>query len=130
MRQKSNVKYYYNSEFNLIYLTVADDVNCIESIYLASVSSARLNMTATERIRNAILKNHAHECSSPENVQLILTIIDSNTTIVYYKLTHGMISLDSILEEGKSTRSKRTVNPKNIAIVTENSSQKPSTSSR
>lgn len=125
MRQKINVKYHYNAEYNLVYLTEASETDQVESIYLVSASSAALNVTATERTRKALLQTHAHECSCPDKVQLILAIVDSNTTVVYYKLTHGLINFDSLREERKSTRSKRSGNPKNISM---NITQNPTTS--
>lgn len=71
----------------------------LECFYLAISSSATIDLTATETIRMKLLEKHAHECIDANKVQLMLAIIDPNTTIVYYKLTLGSVSLDSLKVE-------------------------------
>lgn len=99
VRRKTNVKYFYNPDLNLVYLTVSNADGAVECFYLASSSSATLDLTATETIRAKLIAAHAHECHDVDKVQLMLAIIDPNTTIVYYKLTLGLVSLASLKEE-------------------------------
>lgn len=93
------MKYFYDADLDLVYLTVCNVNNCIECFYLASPSSATIDLTATERIRTKLLHSHGHECRDVDKVQLMFAIVDPNTTIVYYKLSLGLISLDSLRDE-------------------------------
>lgn len=99
VRRKTNVRYFYNADLNLVYLTGNDDKGFLECFYLAVSSSATLDLTATETIRAKLSESHAHECEHIDNVQLMLAIVDPNSTIVYYKLSIGLISLESLREE-------------------------------
>lgn len=94
VRKKANVKYFYNADLDFVYLTISNADGCIECIYLASPSSATIDLTATETIRMKLINSHGNECSDPDMVQLILAIVDPNTTIVYYKLNIGLHTLD------------------------------------
>lgn len=78
----------------------------IESIYLACTSNASINLTATETIRNTLIQRHTKEWRDADDVNMILAIVDPNTTIVYYKLTLGLINLNS-LKNDQPERSKR-----------------------
>lgn len=78
----------------------------IESIYLACTSNASINLTATETIRNTLIQRHTKEWLDADDVNMILAIVDPNTTIVYYKLTLGLINLNS-LKNDQPERSKR-----------------------
>lgn len=71
----------------------------IECFYLASPSSETIDLTVTEAIRMKLIETHAHRCSEPDLVQLMLAIIDPNTTIVYYKLNIGLVTLDTLREQ-------------------------------
>lgn len=93
------MKYYYSDELNLIYLTDNNANDTIDNIYLANTSNATIDLTVTETIRNTLIKRHTHECRDPKKVNLILAIVDANTTIVYYKLTLGLISLNTLKNE-------------------------------
>lgn len=93
------MKYYYSDELNLIYLTDNNANDTIDNIYLPNTSNATINLTATETIRKTLIQRHIHECRDPEKVNLILAIVDANTTIVYYKLTLGLISLNTLKNE-------------------------------
>lgn len=77
-----------------------------------------VNLTLTEPIHKALIQTHARECSDSGNVQLILAFVDPNTTIMYYKLTPGLFSLDSQRNERKSARQR----------IPENEFQNPTTS--
>lgn len=100
------MKYYYCDELNLIYLTINDADDMIDSIYLACTSNATINLTATESIRNTLMQRHTKECRDANDVKLILAIVDPNTTIVYYKLTLGLVNLNS-LKNDQPERNKR-----------------------
>lgn len=93
------MKYYYSDELNLIYLTDNNANDTIDNIYLANTSNASIDLTATETIRKTLIQRHTHECRDPKKVNLILAIVDANTTIVYYKLTLGLISLNTLKNE-------------------------------
>lgn len=108
VRRKTNVRYFYNSDLNLVYLTGSDDDGYVECFYLASSSSATLDLTATETIQAKLMETHAHECKDIGNVLLMLAIIDPNSTIVYYKLSLGLISLESLRDERSSSFQHRT----------------------
>ncbi|XP_055324981.1 uncharacterized protein LOC129579202 [Sitodiplosis mosellana] len=96
VRRKLNVKYYYNAEINKIYLTATNEVGAIESVYLPIPTSATVDLTANEPIFKALFAAHVHEISDPETVQLIFAFVDPTTTIAYYKLTLGMLSLNAM----------------------------------
>lgn len=104
VRKKANVKYFYNADLDFVYLTVSNADGYIECIYLASPSSATIDLTATETIRMKLIDSHANECPDPDMVQLILAIVDPNTTIVYYKLNIGLHTLDTLKAERISVR--------------------------
>lgn len=92
VRRKVNVKYHYSAELNQIYLTVGNENNdAIDSFYLAIPSNKTLDLTSTKPIQTAL--HHAHEIREPENVPVNLAIVDSSTTIAFYKLTLGMSNL-------------------------------------
>lgn len=117
VRRKTNVKYFYNADLNLVYLTVSNSDGAVECFYLANSSSATIDLTATETIRTKLIEAHAHECIDVNKVQLMLAIVDPNTTIVYYKLTLGLISLQSLKEE------RTLMQPRNRDIERPHSSQ-------
>lgn len=103
-RRKPNVKYHYNADLDVVYLSASDESGIIGDFYLASPSSATVNLCATESIRSKLIQAHAQQCHDVDKVQLILAIVDSNTTIVYYRLSLGLVSMQSVQNERKSMR--------------------------
>lgn len=102
MRRKLNVKYHYNATIKKIYLTATNEAGAIENLYLAIPTSATVDLTATKSIFKALIAAHAHEINDPASVQLIFAFVDPSTTIAYYKLTVGMLSLDLMKVKIKS----------------------------
>lgn len=102
VRRKSNVKYHYSKDLDLVYLSASDESHTIEDFYLASPSNATVNVSANESIRSKLIQAHAEECCDVDKVQLILAIVDPNTTIVYYRLSLGLVSLESLQNERQS----------------------------
>lgn len=102
VRRKLNVKYYYNAAFKKIYVTTTNEAGAIENLYLAIPTSATVDLTATEPIFRALITAHAQEINDPASVQLIFAFVDPSTTIAYYKLTVGMLTLDPMKVKRKS----------------------------
>lgn len=98
VRKKANVKYFHNDDLGFVYLTMSNANGFIECFYLASPSSATIDLTATETIRMKLIDAHANECNDPNAVKLILAIVDPNTTIVYYKLNIGLVTFETLKE--------------------------------
>lgn len=104
VRKKANVKYFYNADLDFIYLTMSNADGYIGCFYLASPSSSTIDLTATEMIRMKLIGAHTNECNEPDLVQLMLAIVDPNTTIVYYKLNIGLVTLETLKESRLSVR--------------------------
>lgn len=79
-----------------MYLTATNKAGAIDSFYLAIPTSATVNLTATEPIFKALTQAHVEEIVDSEKVELIFAFVDSSTTIAYYKLTLGILSLDTM----------------------------------
>ncbi|XP_031639357.1 uncharacterized protein LOC116351404 [Contarinia nasturtii] len=107
VRRKLNVKYYYNVVIDKIYMTVSNESgDAIESFYLAIPSSKTLDLTLTEPIQKELIQAHAHEINDPENVPVSLAIVDSSTTIAFYKLILGLSSLDTMKNKKQRARNE------------------------
>lgn len=89
---------------DFIYLTISNADGYIECFYLARLSSATIDLTATETIRTKLVNAHSNECPESDMVQLILAIVDPNTTIVYYKLNIGLVTLDMLKKQRLTER--------------------------
>lgn len=100
----------------MIYLTTSDPNGMIGSFYIASSSSANINLSATDLIRRTLIQSHAGQCN--DRVDIILALIDANTTIVYYKLSIGMIGLETLENQPQLPR-KTTENEQQNAMNVE-----------
>lgn len=92
VRKKANVRYFYDADLDFVYLTISNTDGYIECFYLVNSSNETIDLTATEAIRTKLIAAHRNECSESDEIQLILAIVDPNTTIVYYKLNIGLVT--------------------------------------
>lgn len=114
VKQLPCVKYHYNEDLNLIYLSAnkkqpskykqskcgssesnASAASSVEAndkeIYLPFLSFDDINLCSMEKIQMILCKNESLKPNS-----LILAIVDPNSSILYYKLTNGFLDLDAI----------------------------------
>lgn len=63
-------------------------------IYVPIPSCESVNLIQMESIQKTL--KEAHRTDAPEKIEFNLSIVDSNTTVSHYKLTQGMVSLDSL----------------------------------
>lgn len=105
VKKLSCVEYHYNDELELIYLTASKkkkDQAEVESssrvvetddtdVYVPVMSFNDIDLKRIEIIQNTLSKDNYQQPN------VILAIVDSNATILYYRMTNGLLDLNHLL---------------------------------
>lgn len=105
-RGLDSVHYHYNAELNVIYLTstafvslkaptsnhagTLEESSPTHELYVPFPSHRNVNFMEIERFQNILRKDNDRP------IAITLAFIDSNATITYYKLTKGLLDLNSL----------------------------------
>lgn len=98
VRRVPAVSYHYNDEVKLIYLTSAKGSNSSGSnedgeteIYIPMTTFNDIDLHTIQTIQQVLGNDKQHQ----RNV--IIGIVDSNSSILYYRMTDGLVDLDQLL---------------------------------
>lgn len=100
-KKLTGVSYHYNAALKLIYLvgpSVKKDSSEVESshrvgeagdtdIYVPALAFNDINLHTIETIQRTLSKDNYRP-------NIILAIVDANSTILYYRITNGLLDLD------------------------------------
>lgn len=102
------VNYHYNEELKLIYLTaprtkkrptvVKSSSQNVEmddtDIYVPTMAFNDIDLNTIETIQRTL-------CPDVHQPNVILAIVDSNSTILYYRMTNGLLDLNTLMTSWK-----------------------------
>lgn len=92
------MKYLFDSELDIIYFTgkikktteQADEDN-EEIIYVPFAALKNIDLSLVGKIQSKL-------CANKERKSIIVSIVDSNATIIYYEMTAGLLELNALDE--------------------------------
>lgn len=97
----SSIEYKYDQELDIIYFIVNEkDTECLQKphsvIYVAVPSAVIINLMEITRIQTKLIPGN-------EKQAIVMALVDSDSTIIYYKMSKGFVDLDTLVSpEGVS----------------------------
>lgn len=88
-RQCKNVSYKFSEPLNRIYLELTKkkkDCDEVEEIVVPTLAFDQLNLKEIERIQSIL-------CINKEKSEITIALIDSTSTILYYKMTNSFVDI-------------------------------------
>lgn len=96
----SSIEYKYDEELDVIYFIVSGNEtesgqkpNSESVIYVAVPSVVSIKLTEISRIQSKLIPGN-------EKQVFVMALVDSDSTIIYYKMTKGFLDLDRLVPEG------------------------------
>lgn len=98
----SSIEYKYDQELDIIYFIVnAEATDCEQKpqsesvIYVAVPSLVNINLMEISRIQSNLIPDN-------EKQVIVMALVDSDSTIMYYKMSNGFLDLETLVPEDAS----------------------------
>ncbi|XP_049542057.1 uncharacterized protein LOC125955152 [Anopheles darlingi] len=113
-----DVRYQYVDDLRTLYLTAKREATALPEIYLPVLSTVDLDLGQLDQIRNTIASSSGDVGDAAvASESLILAICDPSSTVLLYRLTGGIKSINSKLpSRGQLLRQRQLQKPPKVGL--------------